>query len=991
MANELTVSFKIKNMEKELQALKKKLQETWDEAEKNIWDDTAKWAKKAENALSGLKAKLAWIFAIGAITGFISKLINLWSALDETTSKFNVVFKDSAPWFRKELVKISKATWLAEKDLLAYSASIWDLLNPLWFTTDASALFSKEIVKLAWDLSSFQNIPFEDAFSRIQSWLVGEREGLKTLGIVIDEATLKQKALDIARREGVSETDKATRALATYELLLENTSDAQTDLTRTQESFANQSRRTSAIISDNFAKAWITISQVWWRVLSAFNDILAVVLPQIRQAVWSFLNIVWSLYDNFTNLITRGYTFVKNNIVWISQAIVTAFVLAIAVMQRATINSFLNGVASVMVKGFSAIRTANLASIQAMVVNTATTIKNSVVKKANAVATWVQTTANKIASLSFLWMAKAIWVATLSTLLLTAKFVAIGAVVALVVWAIYKNWERISKALSPIFEAIARAWQAAPSFIAKARNGLVDVVLWSVETILTGVTWVAKAIESLTWVSVWWDALAGITQSLWRLQNNLKISEQDVSWFFTGIKDGAVWAFEAVTSLGDIGGIVDNYDAWFADISSIMQAQWDQAFKTWADTKKAMESGADGAKTLEEQVDDTSDALENAESTLKDLEEAEKDVEKAWKKMARSLQDWLEDVQRRMEDLRSEYDDLVTDINNQEADDLNNETQSFVRDQVWNEKKLQDDIADIQERLAELRQRDWDNQERINDLLQEEIEKRKELEQVQKNLASLEWERNAWLVDAERERANLSDAERDLFDFQQTQNQIKTDAQAERDEAKATFDEKQSLLEQEASLIKFFQVAEAEQIRQLQQLRDEWLLNFSDKQQQDMFDRMLNERLEYESLVDAKISLEQKLARQVILLNNWVTTVLKWNVQSLNSDYQQLVNTINQAIAAESRLQSARASQRFQWWPVEAWKPYLVWENPDGTINKTTEMVVPNQGWYVLSASKLREIARSSVDRSKTVKIDKFINTRREKPSDLIGRLTRRL
>jgi hypothetical protein len=56
---------------------------------------------------------------------------------------------------------------------------------------------SVALTQLAIDVASFNNVSDEQAVRAFTSALTGEREALKSLGIVIQEADVKQEALNL--------------------------------------------------------------------------------------------------------------------------------------------------------------------------------------------------------------------------------------------------------------------------------------------------------------------------------------------------------------------------------------------------------------------------------------------------------------------------------------------------------------------------------------------------------------------------------------------------------------------------------------------------------------------------------------------------------------------------------------------------------------------------------------------------------------------------
>ena len=100
--------------------------------------------------------------------------------------------------------------------------------------------FSTDFVGLAADLASFNNTSPEEAILAIGSALRGEAEPIRKYGVLMDDASLRQ----IAFREGIISTTKNAltpqqKVLAVTKLLYEQTLDAQGDIDRTRDSFAN--------------------------------------------------------------------------------------------------------------------------------------------------------------------------------------------------------------------------------------------------------------------------------------------------------------------------------------------------------------------------------------------------------------------------------------------------------------------------------------------------------------------------------------------------------------------------------------------------------------------------------------------------------------------------------------------------------------------------------------------------------------------------------
>jgi len=99
---------------------------------------------------------------------------------------------------------------------------------------------------LAGDMASFYDLPTDVAFMKIQAGITGEMEPLKRLGILVDQATVKEAALAhgiIQRGEAMT---KQQKILATQATIMDQTVKAQGDLARTLDSPTNAVRALTA-------------------------------------------------------------------------------------------------------------------------------------------------------------------------------------------------------------------------------------------------------------------------------------------------------------------------------------------------------------------------------------------------------------------------------------------------------------------------------------------------------------------------------------------------------------------------------------------------------------------------------------------------------------------------------------------------------------------------------------------------------------------------
>jgi len=209
----------------------------------------AKGARKAfgevESAGGGLQSKLTKVgggitsafkgAAVGAtligggLAVFGNQLLTSGAQVSAWRQKTNVVFEGQAADVRKWADKNNEAFGLTDDELAGLAASFGDLLKPMGFTAGQAADMSTKVVGLSGALSSWSGgtVSAAGASDILAKAMLGETDGLKSLGIAISAA-------DIDARLAAKGQDKLTgaalaqaKAVATQELIFEKSTDAQ--------------------------------------------------------------------------------------------------------------------------------------------------------------------------------------------------------------------------------------------------------------------------------------------------------------------------------------------------------------------------------------------------------------------------------------------------------------------------------------------------------------------------------------------------------------------------------------------------------------------------------------------------------------------------------------------------------------------------------------------------------------------------------------------
>jgi hypothetical protein len=226
---------------------------------KNLVDGLKKGEKETEtfgDKIESINKKVGLAFAAmgAAATGmaikFTKDAIGAASAMEETISKIGVVFGDSA----KEVEKFAStaATNIGQSSQQALDAAATFAIFGKSAGLSGKALvdFSTDFVTLASDLASFNNTTPEEAINAIGAALRGEAEPLRRFGVLLDDATLKAAAMEMGIYSGSGALTAQQKVLAAQKVIMEQTSLAQGDFTRTSDGLANSQRSIEAAVKD---------------------------------------------------------------------------------------------------------------------------------------------------------------------------------------------------------------------------------------------------------------------------------------------------------------------------------------------------------------------------------------------------------------------------------------------------------------------------------------------------------------------------------------------------------------------------------------------------------------------------------------------------------------------------------------------------------------------------------------------------------------------
>jgi hypothetical protein len=166
--------------------------------------------------------------------------IKLASDFEETLNKIGVSFGENADEIVKWSESSIKSMGIAQASALEATALFGDFATGMGLTKEEATGMSMNLTQLGADLSSFKNIPVEQAMTALKGVFTGEGESLKGLGVVMLQTNLEAFALSQGIQKNVADMTEAEKINLRYAFVMDATKNAQGDFARTSEGSANQ-------------------------------------------------------------------------------------------------------------------------------------------------------------------------------------------------------------------------------------------------------------------------------------------------------------------------------------------------------------------------------------------------------------------------------------------------------------------------------------------------------------------------------------------------------------------------------------------------------------------------------------------------------------------------------------------------------------------------------------------------------------------------------
>lgn len=217
------------------------------------------------------------------------------SDTEESLNKVRVVFDETAGEIEDFAKDSAKNLGLSQQAALEAAGSFGNLFDSLGLARPEATKMSKEVLTLAADLASFNNIDPTEALEKLQSGLVGQAKPLRELGVNISEAAVQAKALQLGLGGVGRELTEAEKVTARYALIVEQTKNAQGDFARTSDGLANSQRIAKAEMDDlaaEMGKALLPIMAEGTKILKGLIEGFMKLSPEVRTGILVVVGLV---------------------------------------------------------------------------------------------------------------------------------------------------------------------------------------------------------------------------------------------------------------------------------------------------------------------------------------------------------------------------------------------------------------------------------------------------------------------------------------------------------------------------------------------------------------------------------------------------------------------------------------------------------------------------------------------------------------------------
>ena len=226
--------------------------------------------------------------ALKSVANSIGNFVNLSNEYIENLNLFNVSLGNMVNTATEFTNKFSNILGVDPSNVMRYISIFNTLAEGFGIADEEAYKMSKNLTQLSYDMSSFLNIPIDEAMQKIKSGFSGEIEPMRAVGVALDEASLQETAYALGIDKKVSAMTRAQKTELLYYQIMTRTTQMQGDMARTLIQPANALR----VLKQEFTQLGRAIGNIFIPILMSvipYVQVLVKWLTAAAQAIASFL------------------------------------------------------------------------------------------------------------------------------------------------------------------------------------------------------------------------------------------------------------------------------------------------------------------------------------------------------------------------------------------------------------------------------------------------------------------------------------------------------------------------------------------------------------------------------------------------------------------------------------------------------------------------------------------------------------------------------
>lgn len=259
----------------------------------------------SNNILTKLSSGLRFgvlIAGIRGVTNSIGNFVNSSNDYIENMNLFKVSMGEMTDEAQNFVDKFSDTLGVDPSGLMRYMGLFNNLIEGFGIGSQEAYTMSKNLTQLSYDMSSYLNIPIDEAMQKLKSGIAGEIEPMRAVGVALDQATLQETAYTLGIDKKVSAMTRAQKTELLYYQIMQKTSNMQGDMGRTILQPANALR----ILQQQFTQLGRAIGNIFIPILMSLVPYIMVVtqwLTALAQSIANFFGfeIPEIDYDNISS------------------------------------------------------------------------------------------------------------------------------------------------------------------------------------------------------------------------------------------------------------------------------------------------------------------------------------------------------------------------------------------------------------------------------------------------------------------------------------------------------------------------------------------------------------------------------------------------------------------------------------------------------------------------------------------------------------------